>query len=150
MFVILCFFALPVLAQTTVSERQKHFLLENGIALSGYDPISYFDNAPQKGKAELAFTQEGITYHFANQANLDKFKANPAKYEPVYGGWCAYAVGSYSGKTKSNPLCYKIGENGKLYLFYGKGESKKVLELWNKDEAQMLPKSVENWKKMLE
>ncbi len=134
-------------AQENFEKRKAHFHLENGVALQGYDPVSYFDSKPQKGDKAWNFTHEGITYLFGNQQNLEKFKANPTKYEPAYGGWCAYAVGSYSGKTKVNPTCYKIDENGKLLLFYNKNGFS-ALEGWLKDEEKLATKAVENWKKI--
>ena len=68
--------------------------------MSGYDPVSYFSNdKPQKGK--IAYTNAGITYKFAMAANLETFKKNPLKYEPAYGGWCAYENLSKRRKSRS-------------------------------------------------
>jgi YHS domain-containing protein len=134
-------------AQDDMSKRKEHFYLENGVALQGYDPVSYFDSQPQKGNQAWQYTYKGISYLFANQVNLDKFKANPTQYEPAYGGWCAYAIGSYAGKTKVNPTCYKIDENGKLLLFYNKNGFS-ALEGWLKDEKNLADKAIENWKKI--
>jgi len=94
--ILLVVSAWQVQAQTEVL-RQKHFNLKGNLAIEGYDPVSFFAGEPQKGKAELKLTHNGVTYQFASQANLNKFKANPEAYEPAYGGWCAYAMGD-SGK----------------------------------------------------
>ncbi|KAB2850623.1 MAG: YHS domain-containing protein, partial [Hyphomicrobiaceae bacterium] len=64
-----------------------------GLAVHGYDVVAYFTNgAPLLGGDTFAVAHNGATYRFASQANLDAFKANPAKYEPAYGGFCAYGV----------------------------------------------------------
>jgi YHS domain-containing protein len=69
------------------------------IALKGYDPVSYFQEgggSPLQGKSEFRLDYMGATYLFASAAHLDLFVQNPDKYEPTYGGWCAYAMASGS------------------------------------------------------
>ena len=133
-------------AQADANKRKANFNIEKGVAINGYDPVSYFDGKPLEGKKELKYTQQGITYYFANQANMDKFKANPSKYEPAYGGWCAYAMGAKGEKVEVNPETYKITD-GKLYLFYN-AFFNNTLKDWNKDEKRLMKKADENWKKV--
>src|SRR6202008_3796854 len=97
--------------------RQKHFNTKKNLAMEGYDPVSYFVGKPVEGKPELKITHKGVVYQFANQEDLNKFKASPDKYEPAYGGWCAYAMGESGEKVKIDPETFKILD-GKLYLFY--------------------------------
>ncbi len=125
--------------------RQKHFLLEKGVALAGYDPVSYFQKNPIKGLKMYVFTQDGVTYQFANATNLETFKKNPSAYEPQYGGWCAYAMGKNGEKVEVNPETYKI-VGGKLYLFYNRLFNN-TLPDWNKDEANLKKKADANWEK---
>src|SRR6266581_2233702 len=73
--------------------RKKNFNIKKNIAIEGYDPVSYFDNKPTEGESKWTFTYQGVTYQFSSAANLARFKANPEKYEPAYGGWCAFAMG---------------------------------------------------------
>lgn len=122
----------------TSSQRQKHYNLKGNLALKGYDPVSYFSGKPKKGSANHIHTVNGVTYHFSSTENLKKFKSNPFKYEPQYGGWCAYAFAIKAGKVKINPKSYKI-INGKLYLFYKTALGGDTLKKWNKnnDEAQL-------------
>ena len=129
--------ALSVSADTT-AQRQQHYNLKNSLAIKGYDPVSYFSGAPRKGHAIHAYTIKGVTYHFSTAENLKKFKANPSKYEPQYGGWCAYAFALHAGKVKINPKAYKIID-GKLYLFYKTLLGGDTLKKWNtqNDEAQI-------------
>ncbi len=127
--------------------RKKEYLLAKGVAISGFDPVSYFSGKPQKGKTANAYIYEGVTYQFTNAANLETFKKNPTKYEPQYGGWCAYAMGKSGEKVEIDPETYKI-LNGKLYLFYHTFFSN-TLPDWNKDENALKIKADTNWGKVL-
>lgn len=129
------------------STRKKEFLLDKGLAISGYDPTGYFSGKAQKGKKEFAYTHQGVNYQFANANNLETFKMNPSKYEPQYGGWCAYAMGANGEKVKVNPETFKI-VNGKLYLFYHPFFTNTLTD-WNKDENALKAKADLNWSKFI-
>src|SRR5260221_2042465 len=105
-----------VLAQSDEA-RKKNFNIKKNIIIEGYDPASYFDNKPSEAESRWTFNHKGITYQFSSAANLAKFKANPEKYEPAYGGWCAYAMGETGAKVKIAPETFKIID-GKLILIY--------------------------------
>lgn len=97
----------------------KEHNLKKGLAIKGYDPVSYFNEGgakPVKGLETITATHAGATYRFANQANAGLFKANPDKYVPTYGGWCAWAVAK-GKKVSIDPKAYIVDE-GQLYLFY--------------------------------
>jgi YHS domain-containing protein len=129
---------------TEIAKRQKHFnISKSNLALEGYDAVSYFKNKPQKEEAKFAVSNNGITYYFASKENLEAFKSNPEKYEPAYGGWCAYAMAK-GEKVEVDIKNYKI-TNGKLYLFY-KGFFSNTLDDWNKEENVLLPKANNHWK----
>ncbi|MCB0491545.1 MAG: YHS domain protein [Cyclobacteriaceae bacterium] len=128
--------------------RSKQYNLKKAIALEGYDPVSYFSNHPIEGKSQLSYTYKNITYWFANQTNLNKFKSNPDQYEPAYGGWCAYAMGETGEKVKVDPETYKI-LNGKLYLFYNFWGNNTLTD-WNKNEKDLKSKADQNWKKIVQ
>lgn len=132
-------------AQETAHSRKENFNLNSdGVALSGYDPVSYFTNeGPTRGHDKWAYTHLGVTYWFSSQSHLDLFKAQPSKYEPAYGGWCAYAVGNSGEKVAVDPLTYKI-YNGKLLVFYNRFFTN-TLTLWNKDETNLYKKAEKNW-----
>ncbi len=127
--------------------RKKNFNIKKNIALEGYDPVSYFDNKPSEGNEELKFSHKGVIYLFSNPANLNKFKASPEKYEPAYGGWCAYAMGQTGEKVKIDPETFKILD-GKLYLFYNFWGSNTLTD-WNKNEKPLKSKGDQNWKKFV-
>ncbi len=116
------------------------FYEKNGVALRGHDPVAYFkDNKPIKGAAEHKAEYKGSTFHFASQANRDAFVADPAKYAPQYGGFCAY--GTASGyKAAIDPAAFTV-VNGKLYLNYNRDVQKE----WSKDVPGFIAKADKNW-----
>ncbi|AQG78302.1 YHS domain-containing (seleno)protein [Spirosoma montaniterrae] len=132
-------------AQSPNAQRQTQFNLAKNLAISGYDPVSYFDGKPREGRADMAVTYKGVTYHFANAANANRFKKSPATYEPAYGGWCAYAMGATGEKVDIDPETYKI-TNGRLYLFYNRLFNN-TLPKWNKDETNLARQADANWLK---
>ena len=134
-------------AQDATGLRKKHFNLDDGIAISGYDPVAYFtQNKAVKGKKDMAVYHQGVTYYFSSAVNKEAFKANPSKYEPEYGGWCAYAMGEKGEKVSVDPETFKI-VNGKLYLFYNRFFNN-TLKDWNKNEATLKKNADVNWPKL--
>ena len=98
-----------------------------GVALKGYDPVSYFLAAgPVQGNAALLERHEGATYRFSNSANRDAFKANPAKYVPAFGGFCAMGV-VLDKKLDVDPNLWRVVD-GKLYLNVHKPAQTRWLE----------------------
>ncbi len=75
------------------------------------------------------------------------FAANPTRFEPQYGGWCAYAMGASGDKVDVDPETFKI-VNDKLYLFYNKFFNN-TLKSWNKDESNLKSKADVNWTKFI-
>jgi YHS domain-containing protein len=131
-------------AQNTMAIRTKHFNLEKTTAIQGYDAVAYFTlDKAVKGSSKIAFKHLGVTYYFSSEANKKLFEASPSKYEPQYGGWCAFAMGDYGEKVEINPETFKIVQ-GKLYLFYN-AYLNNTLKSWNKDEKNLKAKADKNW-----
>lgn len=128
--------------------RIKNFNIKNSLALEGYDPVSFFSGKPQEGKSQYKLSSKGITYYFIDQTNLGKFKADPEKYEPAYGGWCAYAMGESGEKVKVDPETFKIVD-GKLYLFYNFWGNNTLTD-WNENENGLKSKADQNWRKIVQ
>ncbi|GAA4758076.1 MULTISPECIES: YHS domain-containing (seleno)protein [Flavobacterium] len=146
-FTLLVLFSIISFGQNN-SKRTKQFNLESSLAIQGYDPVAYFKmNKALKGKKEFSYVFEGATYHFTTKENIDDFQKTPQKYEPQYGGWCAYAMGSVGEKVEINPETFKIVD-GKLYLFYN-AFFNNTLKSWNKDEKNLKSKADTNWKKII-
>ena len=114
-FTITAIFAL--LASTTMfaqapPARQKHFNLKDGLAIQGYDPVAFFkQNKAVKISRDIAVVNQGTTYYFSSPENKEEVKKNTQKYEPEYGGWCAYAMGASGEKVNIDPADFKIVNN---------------------------------------
>jgi YHS domain-containing protein len=120
----------------------KSFSTRNG-AIDGYDPVSYFtDNKPVKGNKQFALKWNDATWYFASLEHQNLFKADPQKYAPQFGGFCAYGV-SQGYKVKIDPQAWDILE-GKLYLNYDLDVQKK----WRKDRTGYIQKASTNWAKI--
>lgn len=113
---------------------------KDGVAIRGYDPVAFFtQDQAVKGSAKFAAEHEGSVFHFASQANRDAFVANPARYAPQYGGYCAF--GTASGyKAAIDPQAFTIVA-GKLYLNYNED----VRRQWSKDIPGMVSKADRQW-----
>jgi len=99
-----------------------------------------------KGKQKYMFTYNNAKYRFLNEENLRKFKSNPIKYSPQYGGWCAYAMGTKGEKVSINPKTFEI-RDGKLSLFYNSFFNN-TLESWIEEGQERLRKKADvNWKR---
>lgn len=112
----------------------------NGLGLKGYDPVVYFMEArAAQGSASFEYQYQATRYRFVNAANRDLFAANPGRYVPQYGGFCAYAV-SRGYTADIDPEAWAVVD-GKLYLNY----SKRVRGLWQEDVQGNIRKADANW-----
>ena len=132
---------LPVFAQTkTLLNLDK-----SGAAIQGYDPVAFFtDHKPVKGDQKFLVKHDGAIYFFASKEHKDAFKADPAKYEPVFGGYCAYGV-SRNKLVEIDVDAFQIVD-GKLLLQYSKG----VRDDFNKDAKGNFAKAESYWPKLVE
>src|SRR5216110_3939763 len=128
--------ALPAFAQTkTLLNLDK-----TGVAIQGYDPVAFFtDHKPVMGKPEFPARHNGALYYFASKEHRDLFKGDPAKYEPAFGGYCAYGV-SRNKLVQIDVQAFQIVD-GRLLLQYSKG----VRNDFNKDTQGNLAKARQNW-----
>jgi YHS domain-containing protein len=118
---------------------------KQGLALQGYDPVGFFtENRPVKGDPKFQSTYNGGRYQFASAQNQALFNANPAKYEPQFGGFCAYGV----SRGYTVPIKIEAFQilNGRLLMQYDFGAQKS----FNKDQQTNLRKADENWPKLVE
>ena len=129
------------------SYGKEHYNIKRGLAIQGYDPVAYFtQDKAIEGKSSIKHTVNGVTYYFASESNKKAFVADPAKYEPAYGGYCAYAM-AFGDKVKIDPETFKV-KDGRLYLFYNFNWNN-TLKKWNKDEANLYSKAEQSWKKII-
>ena len=145
---ILCLIPFASSAQDALAEKRlSQFNITKGkAAIDGYDPVDYFiKNKATKGKAEYRAVYHGILYRFSSAANLAAFEKQPDKYEPQYGGWCAFAMGNDGSKVEVDPETFRIYD-GKLYLFYNSFFNN-TLKTWLKSEPDLKKKADLNWPK---
>jgi len=111
-----------------------------GVAIDGYDPVSYFTEAePLLGSPEFEYYWGGVPWYFASAANRDVFKLNPDIYAPQYGGHCEMSL-ARGYLSDGKPRIYLI-EGMKLYLFYSAANREAFL--LSPEEA--LAKAAETW-----
>ena len=115
--------------------------LFDDLAVGGYDPVAYFTGGkPVEGKKAFEYKHKGATWRFATAENLAAFKADPDKYAPQYGGYCAWAA-AQGYTAKGDPKAWKI-VNGKLYLNFN-GD---LNTTFAKDSAKFISSAETNWK----
>jgi hypothetical protein len=112
----------------------------NGLAIKGYDPVAYFtEGRAMDGSPAYTATHEGTTFEFASAANRDLFLADPARYAPQYGGFCAFGT-SRGYKADIDPRAFTI-VGDRLYLNY----NLEVREEWSRDVPGHIAKADTNW-----
>ena len=141
---ILALIAAILLSPVAFAQKPTVFSDRNG-AIRGHDPVAYFDQkGPVKGAKQFSHEWRGATWYFASAENRDKFAAEPERYAPRYGGYCAYAVAQ--GYTADiDPAAWSIVD-GSLYLNY----SLRIRERWRKDIPGNIRKGDANWPTVLQ
>ena len=115
----------------------------SGLALKGHDPVAYFSaSAPTLGKQQFSAQHQGATYRFASAANRDAFVANPTRYAPAYGGFCAMGV-ALEKKLDVDPQAWRVVD-GRLYL----NVNKDVQKRWLDDVPGNLATAEKNWPRL--
>ena len=111
-----------------------------GLGLKGYDPVAYFTQGrPVPGIDQYTYSWKGVTYRFASADNLERFKTDPEKYLPQYGGYCAYAM-SLDRIADIDPARWAIVD-GKLYLNNGYVAQ----SLWSLNKSGNIASGDRNW-----
>ncbi|MFK7852553.1 MAG: YHS domain-containing (seleno)protein [Granulosicoccus sp.] len=117
----------------------------NGIAIRGYDTVAYFtQDKPVEGNDKFTTQWSDATWKFSSQEHLDLFIAEPEKYAPQYGGYCAYGVANES-LVKIEPEQWSIVDD-KLYLNY----NAKLNREWKKDISGYITKADALFEKLLD
>lgn len=132
-------FSRPIHAQQ-YNGKYYNNLDNKGVILDGYDPVAFFtDNKPVKGDPANQYNYQDATYFFASPDHLALFKADPEKYKPQFGGWCAYAV-SLGRVAPIDVSTFSIVD-GRLLLQH----NNRAVAGWNKDVAGNLQKADKYW-----
>jgi len=142
LLLVLLLVGIPAFSQT---QKSLQNLDKNGVAIQGYDPVAFFtQHKPVKGKPEFASSYKGAKYLFASAEDKTTFEANPAKYEPQFGGFCAFGVSQ--GHTAPVKIeAFQI-VNGRLLMQYDLS----IKDEFNKDQAGNLKKADKKWTALME
>lgn len=126
--------AAPAAAQTA------GYYAEDGVAIDGTDPVAYFtEGRPVPGTRDHALNWRGVEWRFSSAETRAAFEADPERYAPQYGGWCAWAVAEgYTAST--TPEAWAIVD-GKLYLNY----SRRIQRRWERDVPGNIARADGNW-----
>ncbi len=112
----------------------------NDIGVKGYDPVAYFTlGQPTPGLDQYTYRWKGVTYRFASADNLNRFKTDPEKYLPQYGGYCAYAM-AINRIADIDPSRWAIVD-GKLYL----NNNFLSYHLWSLNKSGNIAAADRNW-----
>jgi len=132
--------AIAILAAMVSAPAFAQDVTHSTPGIGGYDPVAYFtEGKPQRGSGYHVADYKGVTYAFVSKKHRKMFEANPAKYVPAYGGWCAYGV-AVGKKFVANPEVWKI-VNGTLYL----NLDRDIQSKWKKDIPGYIKDSNANW-----
>ncbi|MCS1410492.1 MAG: hypothetical protein M2R45_03686 [Verrucomicrobia subdivision 3 bacterium] len=113
-------------------------------AIGGYDAVAYHTAKKAiAGNKKFATTWKGANWFFFSAKNLQTFLAEPTKYAPQYGGYCAWAAAD-NRLVKADPKIFDLHE-GKLYLNY----NKKTQRDWNVDRQGMITRGDRNYPKLI-
>lgn len=124
----------------STSAKAGDIFERNNMAIDGYDPVAYFtEQKPVKGSPEFRSDFQGSTFQFASAAHRDAFAADPSKYAPQYGGYCAYGMAK-GYKAAIDPAAFTVVSD-KLYLNY----SETVRSRWVMDIPGYIRKADVNW-----
>ncbi|QYJ07750.1 YHS domain-containing (seleno)protein [Qipengyuania flava] len=132
--------AAPAIAADEYNVSSGYSLDGAGLGVHGVDTVALSTlNAVAEGDAKHAVVHDGVAYYFASTIAAERFKADPVKYLPQYGGFCAYAVAL--GKKLDGDPRYADIVDGKLYLFVNAA----VFERYLADKENTLRKAEEQW-----
>jgi hypothetical protein len=119
---------------------QRAVFVDNGLAIRGTDPVAYFtEGRPVRGQVAFRHVWQGATWQFASAANRDAFAADPARFAPAYGGFCAWAV-SEGYTAPVDPEAWRIVD-GRLFLNYDRS----IQRRWERDMAARILRADANW-----
>jgi YHS domain-containing protein len=129
---------ISVACQNNQSFKTVNTTMEN-VAIKGFDAVAYFGEGAIAGNPQYAFAWNGAKWLFSKPENMEKFKENPEKYAPQFGGYCSWAV-SHGYTADGDPNAWKIVD-GKLYLNY----NQQVKQKWEAEQDKLIKDGEKNW-----
>lgn len=128
---------------SAVAAPSQYYADESRVAVNGYDVVAYFNHDATRGIPGIEVNYDGFTWYFESQENADRFQADPARYTPAFGGYCAYGV-SQGYLVATDPEAWSI-VNDKLYLNYNAA----IRTRWLSDSEQYIPLAEKHWPRLL-
>lgn len=141
--------AMPILVMAAAGHAplaadNASLVSEKRLALSGYDPVSYFtEGRPEKGSVEYTASYDDATYWFKSPEHRAVFVADPDHYAPRFRGYCTGRLSRTGETVEVDPKNWAISD-GKLYVF----GSQNSLTKFQQETANVLEKATENWAKL--
>ena len=110
--------AFAIIADPSLAGNSVNTGYFGGVAITGYDPVSYFtEGRAVRGVPDHAYSWLGTTWYFATPDHKELFARDPTKYAPQYGGFCSLGVSYGESTANIDPEAWRIID-GKLYLNY--------------------------------
>lgn len=139
-----------VLSSTNVALAVDEYNVSTGTTLSGVGVALRGDDAVAlatglkvtPGHAEYTVEHDGVAYYFASKETMRRFEADPERYAPQYGGFCAFGV-AIGMKLDASPRFADIVD-GNLYVFL----NAVAFEKYEEDKAGTLAQAEANWPTM--
>lgn len=133
-----------ILVHFTACTQQPEVYSSSGVAVNGYDVVSYFTELkPVKGSKDHSFQWKNTVWYFSSDKNLELFKSDPDKYAPQFGGYCAFGVAE-DHTAPTEPDAWTIVDD-KLYLNYNID----VRKMWREKQAEYIEQGNKNWPEVL-
>lgn len=140
---LLSFLLFTLGSHAQINRNVSKYNLQGDLGLKGYDPVAVFpEGGGRPVKGSISLIHDGVSYLFVSQKNLNLFQANPEKYEPTYGGWCAYAMASGS-TVNIDPTLFTI--HGSRAHFFISSRAKRNFD---SDIAAFEKRADSNWEKI--
>ncbi|MFK7942176.1 MAG: YHS domain-containing (seleno)protein [Paracoccaceae bacterium] len=145
---VLCFLAalwLSMPAMAAGPSQPEIYKDVNGLALKGYDAVAYhLERRPVKGTEDFAFEWKKAVWWFSSAENRDRFMADPERWAPQFGGYCAWGIAK-DRVVSINPTIFRIFDD-KLYL----NLNMKVHKEWLDSHNGFIATANEKWPDILE
>jgi hypothetical protein len=139
---VLILIAVSIITISATAQKAEIFQ-KNGVAIRGYDPVAFFTlGEPVLGDSMISYIWKEATWNFSTKSNMEMFKADPEKFAPQYGGYCAY--GTADGHKAPTEIDTWTVINGRLYFNY----NKKVKEIWSKKTDYYILQADKNWERI--
>ena len=143
-FFIISTALLALVVSTPIIAKDLVYTDGQQVALDGHDPVAFFtDSEPVPGQPSITATHHGATYRFASEANRTTFTADPDRYAPQFGGYCAFGV-SLGSLFPTKVETWQIID-GRLVL----NKDLSIKKRFDKNKQKNLAKADKEWPALL-